>query len=426
MADLNKSSRGRRLLLRLTIIVGLTLLAIGLFVFRNRPTVAELRVVTRGAQFEVLPPAVAARLITDERDAPRALQSTPLLAALKVRSLEVQGAGCIQTTLAEAGPVALYLQPGGNIAVRSETDFQPQLTLHASTRITFEVSGQGNLRMWLAQDGEETALAPPEGTGAQPRCPERIDPSGGWNGLLPVGEELSVELQNVRSAGAGGTDSLPPGLYHVPANATRFTLASGRGVSRLYMAPSPRSGPSTVMRVLDPANGSVSDPKTLPVVLTDPRSLPWQDRLVLLDPDPGDNSPVPILERDLKILRPDFTRQRDLFTESFIAGGKVRFPAGEKESFDLEPDFYLSLAIDPESPLTLRSIDLSRGSLEMVLWGELESLKVGPTAELQTERLPNYFEWLYTNRLAGLAYGALAWIVTVSLAVFNLFRPSES
>lgn len=413
---MDASSKKARFFLLLAGVLLVTLTVVSFLVMKTRPTVVEMTLSARRAAFEVLPPAGA-----DEGDfdgVPAALRRVSLFApGLEIRALEVRDASCVEATLDATGPVALLPETGGSVGIRMAEPFRPELVLNEPTRVSLDVSGRNKISLELAPQGpplEGSGWPEPLPAAASAACPEL--PAGrGWDSLLPVGPEMSLRLQNVRAAGLAGLDDHP-----VPADAARFRIVSGRRESQLSLALPPAPGPSTAMRVLDPASGEVSEPQSLPLALTEPRSILWHDRLVLLDPVPAGDRSVALLRPDLEVGSLELARQVKLEDESFVLGGKVRFPAGEKEAFELEPGAFVALAVDPRRPFRLRSIELDGGKLNLVLWGEPTSLRVGLTPRLRSERLPNYFEWLYTHRLAGLVYATLAYVAAISVTVFKI------
>src|SRR4029079_10257735 len=141
---------------------------------------------------------------------------------------------------------------------------------------------------------------------------------------------------------------------------------------------------------------------------------------VLFEPEPAQVHTWTLLRPELPVRDLKFTRWVQFEAKSALLGGTVRFPGGEKEPIQLERGFFLTVWMRRGVPMTLRSLSFVDGQLEMVLWGEPRSLKIGPTSDLQFERLPSYLEWLYAHRLGSLIYGILAWAVGSGLALMKL------
>jgi len=419
----------RRLVLPLGAILLATLLIISFLMIENKPTLVEMSVTVRRAAFEVLPPIQAGEDAGDPKAAslPLARRTSLFPPSLPVKAMEIRDVDCVETTLDGVGPVGLQTEPGGSIDVRMESPFHPVLVLNEPTSLDVEIAGRDKVTIWLEQSRPSHPAASPRpvmaGSGQVELCAEPAAQDWGWTGSLTTGVAMALRLREVRGAeptGAALDGSLTAETAEVPWNAARFRIAGGRRDSQIRLALPHPARPSTVLRVLNPETGEVSSSTNLPFVLSEPRSLPWRDRLVLLDPEPGGESSVPLLRSDLKIRGLELTRRVQLEAQSFVLEGEVRFPAGEKAPIKLDPGTFVSLSADPRKPLTLRSLELSGESLRILLWGEPTDLKIGPTPELRAERLPSYFEWLCTHRLGGLVYGTLAYVSALSLGIFKL------
>jgi len=408
----------------------LTLLLISFLMLENKPTLVELSVKVTRAGFEVLPP------VHEEEDAGASDAATLTSirrislfpSSLQVRTLEVRDVDCVETTLDGVGPVGLQTEPGGSVEVRMDESFHPVLELNGPTSLAIGIAGRDKVSVALEQS--RPSLAPPAdvrpvmaGSAPDSLCTEPAVTDRGWTGSLQTGLAMALRLREVRGAGpaeASLAGSSPTEIHQVPWNAARFHIAGGRRDSEMRLALPHAAEPSTVLRVLDPATGEVSPPKNLPILLSEPRSVSWKDQLVLLEPEPVEARGVPLLRPDLKIRDLELARRVQLEAQSFVLEGEVRFPAKEKDSIKLEPGTFVSLTADPRHPLILRSLEVSGDSLDLLLWGEPTSLRTGPTPELRAERLPSYFEWLYTHRLGGLVYGTLAYVSALSLGLFKL------
>lgn len=421
-------------------LLALTFLAIGILILRNRPAVVEMKIAASQVAFEVIPP-----LGVDSGETGPALGGAPPVLrklslfepSLAVQAVELRDIDCLEATLGEAGPVSIRPGLGGSIRLRASEAFTPELILMEPTRVTLKATGRGRIQIGLDQEAPMTQPrlrkpAPPPGTSGG--CAERTDELGGWNGRIPIQPEMSLRLQNVSAPGPGArevTALSESGTFAIPNDALDIAIAGDRHKSWMSLALPPEETASTRILVLDPASGEIVSDHRLPEALSEARTVSWGERLVFVEPSLAQVRPRPLLRSNLKIRDLDLMRPVLLETYSSLLGGTVRFPAGEKEPIELEPGFFLDLAVPPDRPLTLRSIDMVDGRLEMVLWGEPESFKIGPTQELQSERLPSYLEWLYTHRLGGLIYGTLGWVAGAVLALLKLLgdlprlRPEE-
>jgi hypothetical protein len=434
--DATSRSRARRLLVLLGCILAVTGLGVSLLVLVNRPTVVELKVSVRQIDLDIESPSES----MVDPDSAYALRRVSLLdPGLVLTSLEAKDFECIETTLETVGRVVLRPSSGGSVTLdtmgsgdsgadvegqgaadEAET-FQAELIIQDPLRLSIEAPGRNSLLMKLQPSGK-SASSPANGSQPSSRSSRCSEPAeGDWSGQISTGVEMTAGLRNVRVASLGGrfrSDISGTRSYRVPADADSITILGGRRASRLNLALPLDRNPATWMRVLDPATGEVVATRRLPFALSEARVIPWQDRVVLLDMNPGE--PWPVLRPNLRVRRIEFSRRVELEPTSYVTGGKVRFPAGEKEAIEIEPDSFLALSLKPDEPLTLRSIAFSRGGLDLVLWGEPTSLRLGPTPELRVECLPSYLEWLLAHRLAQLIYVVLAWIAGSTLALLKI------
>lgn len=409
MPELSSSRPARRHFAWLAGITALTLAVLGWLVLFPRPTVVELTLQLERVAFAVVPPAsrVVVPSASGPRESPIAAEPEPLSgvqlldSSLGVRALEVRRADRLELTLA-AGRAVLHPGPGGSIRLGAEEPFTPELTAHGPVRLLAELSGRdraGGARVRLS-----------------------LEPSQGahWEGRLPAGAALSAALRDVDVEGpAGGS---PAHVEHetqpVPEEAPDLTFRGSHGEGVLGLTLPPRSGAGTVLRVLDPATGATTEPRRLPFVTAELRSLPWRDRLVLLEPDAGDTAPVPLLRAGLKVRDAELFRLVKLEPESALLGGQIRLPGSEQPPIELTSRSFVVL--QAAEPLTVRSLAVASGHLELVLWGEVESVRTGPVPEALTEALPNRLTWLYSRRLAALLYTVVASVLGAALGLFRL------
>jgi hypothetical protein len=343
---------------------------------------------------------------------------------LAVEAIEMKDVDCVETTIDDIGPVMLRAEPGGSIGVKSDR-LRPELVLKEPISLSFEIAGRDKVTLWLEKSGSHSR-SPGGGpatasSGQVPPCGPANDERG-WDGSLPTGRELPLRLRGVRAVRPNGSEVANLGGaedYRVSREAARFRFVGGRTDSRLNLALPHPAGQTALLRVLNPETGEVSPPKTLPIALVEPRSFSWQNRLVLLDPEAVAERKVPLLRPDLKVRELEFSRRVQHEAKSFVIEGEARFPAGELEPIKFEQGWFVSVESDPDRPMTLRSLELADHRLELLLWGEPNSLRAGPTPELRVQRLPSYFEWLATNHLSGFIYGTLAYVSAISLGVLK-------
>lgn len=376
----------RRLLLFLTAVAVATLMVVGVLLFRTRSTVVEIEAEVDRFELILVPPAQRA----GERE-----KIDFLAPSLNTTRLDLQGAGSVEAFLDGRGRSTL--RPGLEDVVRiaAGEPFQPVLSVFGRTRVSIEAAGRDRaghrkLRIGLI----------PEETGA-----------GAWSGTVPASFGLDLEVPSA----SGETTRA-----QVTPMSPDLVLAGRRteGVAGLTLPGD--DAPATVLRLIDPLTGGVAEQR-LPFATSEARALAWGDRLALLEPAAA--RPDPLLRPGLKAERPRFFRTERFDQESFITGGKVRFPGGEKGELALEPRVLLS--VRAREPFTLRSVAVRDGRLAVLLWGRATSLKLGPTPELLNEELPSLFVWLYTHKLSTFVYSTLVTVLGVCWAAvktFGLFK----
>lgn len=405
MAGSSRPRRRRSPFLLLAGVAALTLLAVALLVFRPRPTVVEIELVAHRAGFTVIPPALSTvPEIAFAPDTPAPLTTISLLdPSLAASTLDFRQAGRIEATFPEGRAVIV---PGGAGAVRftAPEPFSPELTAHGPARLTVEPSGKdrsGGARvlLWLEAKGAKAA-------------------EGGWAGTVPAGAGLTADLRGVDVTQGGRAIRMAQENRTIPLSAPDPVVTGGVGEGRIGLTLAARPGPATLLRLLDPETGELSPPQRLPAFTSEPRSVLWKDRLVLLEPDPGSQGAQPLLRADLKVRDLDLFQMVKLEPESFLQSGTIRFLAGEKEPVEIGDRSLLT--VTAQDPMTLRALGLDNGRLTLVLWGKPDSVRLGPTPELQAEILPSQFLWLYTHRLSALIYTTLASVLGTSLALFKL------
>jgi hypothetical protein len=409
MPDTVSPRPARRHFALLAGITALTLVVLGWLVLFPRPTVVELTLQLERVAFTVVPPvagvvrpAAAGSPGIPIDTVPEPLSGIPLLdSSLEVRAFEVRRADRLELTLA-AGRTVLHPGPEGSVRLSAEEPFVPDLTAHGLIRLSAELSGRdraGGIRLMLL-------LEP--ATGAH------------WDGRLPAGAALTAALRDVEAEPlAGGSPThVDQETRPVPEDGPDLAFSGGTGEGILGLTLPPRLAAGTLLRVLDPRTGTTTEPRRLPFVTAELRSLPWRDRLVLLEPDAGDTAPAPLLRPGLKVRDPELFRQVKLEPESALLGGEIRLPGSEQPPIELAAHSFVIL--QAAEPLTVRSLAVASGHLELVLWGRMESVRIGPVPEALAEALPNRLTWLYSRRLAALLYTVVASVLGAALGLFRL------
>ncbi len=372
----------------LATVTTLTMIAVGLLLFQTRSTVVEIQATLERIDLTVLPAAI--RKTGEAAATTTALDEVDLLeTTFLARRLDLQGAGQIEAFLENSGRTTLRPRPEEAARLTSADPFPLYLSVRGPTPLSMAAgrasSGGHALRITL----------PAPAAGGQP-----------WTGVVPAEPGLLLDAPGPRGPVHG---AIAPYTLDV-------TLAGGRNEASVILLLPENQAAATVMRLVDPLTGDTVETR-LPFATSEARALSWGDRLALLEPVSASNQPRRFLRPDLIISHPRFFEARRFQEESFLLGGKIRFPGGEKADLDIEPGDLLRL--DAEEPLTLRSAALEQGHIAIVLWGRASSLRLGPTPELQSEELPSLFVWMYTHRLRTLVYSTVASILGLSLAIIK-------
>ncbi|HBL28126.1 MAG TPA: hypothetical protein DD490_14935 [Acidobacteria bacterium] len=389
----------RRLFLVLSAITVITLVVIAVMIFQTRATLVELDLSLSGAELTVLPPADA-RSRKTAGDVPARTRVDLLDPALRLRKIDVREADRLSALLEERGSVDLRPQVGGAICFEAGAPLEAGLRLFRPTRVTILPAGRDR------RSGGAVVKLTLGGTKAD-----------SWSGTIPAQPEMRLELRNVEVRAAAAAVTIDRGSEDVSADSPVLELHGGSRRAEIGLFLLPDRGPSTLLRVVDLATGDEASPRSLSFSSTELRTLAFENRLILLEPQPGAMQTLlhPSLKMsDLQLFRPD-----PVEPESYVLGGRIRFPLGERETVEVAPGALLSL--DAREPLTLTSCSLTSGRLEIAVRGKVAHLAMGPTADLHTELLPNLFRWLYTHELRKLIYGILASVLGTSLALLKLF-----
>jgi hypothetical protein len=392
---------------RLLVMAGILLAALAILavlMFNTRPTVVEIHLVLDEVVLDLLPPALAGGDDLASSPAPALLVTfEPLADSLTTPSLKVRRADHVKATV-DGRERWLRPLPEGTIDLRAQHEpMQLRLALRGAVSAGFQAARRlgGGARVTLDLDPGRS-VATEEGRAASPV-------------RLEIGHsELSLALDRVRVSDPHGLEPrlAEQEVHPVPAGSPHLVVQGApREPCQVSLTVEPGTGPGATMRVLDPASGEVSPERRIDLPLSEPRMVSWNDRLVVLEPDAGMPA-TPLLRPGLPVDDIELWRLPKGEPVSFVQGGSIRFPLGEKEKIDIEPGFFLSLESD--RPLTLRSLDVAGGRLRMVLWGRPSKLLLGPAPDLQAERLPNLLSWLYTHSPDGLIYTVLAGVATGS------------
>jgi len=383
----------KRLLAVLGLVILLTSLAILILVFNHKSTVVELTVTTKQVAFTIPPPRPPETAIL-------LLDNTLKAHFLQWKGVDVLRAAFINS--ATIGQDTVAMTAGGVVSVSGDEPFRQVLKLRRQTHVVIQPHRMDRVVITLKQ--------------------EQSQPSG-WQSTIDASSALQLKLRDVplpsrlaSPANHARDESAALSVASVPP----LLIAGGRREAEfgLYVVSS-EVQPSTLLQEIDLASGVVLTTKRMPMVLPqDHLVLPSGNRLIVLTKEPEGDNAVALLEANLDVRAPEFYRLSGFQGESFLLGGRIRFPAKEKDTVEIERDFFLDVA--GNEPLKLKSMRLKHGTLELVLWGKPASLKLGPTVSLMSELLPSYFIWAYTHQLGALVFTTLGWMVTASLALLKL------
>ncbi len=387
----------------LTVLSGLVLAAVAavaVLLVLPKSTVVELTVRVDEVGLTAVPPVDGVAELLDSE--------------LEVRSLRWRGAESFAATLAPPRPGRATAVPpaSGAITLRRAADaapFAPVVRLARPLRLEIVPARRDQLAITFSPVGDLAARR--LGFTGGPRA-------GDWLCQVPAAQDLELRLRGVELT--LGRERLSDPGPRLDGNAAAIELRGGGRPATLGLRLDPPAVGGTAVRVLDPRTGELSAPaEGLDLSLPQERMVvPMGEELVVLEHRP-DSGSGPLLAPDLAVVAPSFSRFEGTGRErSFLRGGRIRFPAGEREAVELEPGFLLRLPAETE--LRLRSLRLAGGDLELVLWGQPASVELGPTPELMDELLPSLFVWLSTHRLPALIFSAVGAVVAAVLALLKL------
>jgi hypothetical protein len=352
--------------------------------------VVEFTVVTKRIAFTVLPPK------------PPHTNISLLFESLRANSIEYRGVDKLELEMTE--PVSLLVniptQKKGVISLGSDTPFTPILKTQQPMRLTIRPSRRDGVVINLKQANNGSTA---------------------WRSEWGAEERLRLKLRDIQRPEelelAGVTED---GGYAVES----VTLTGGRWDAQLGMQLALKK-PSTRLMVVNPQTGRISDPVDLPLDLNEEKVLlNFGEQIAIFQREKPDPTTGMVLHYNINVQRPEFYKERGSEEESFLLGGQIRFPAGEKKSVALEEGFILSVSSD--EPLTLKSLQVKGGQIKAVLWGKPSSIFLGPTLSLRNQLLPSYFDWLYTHKLGTLVFTTIAWVVGACVGLLKLIGLMKS
>lgn len=303
--------------------------------------------------------------VVPESEPPASGTAELLRSQLPVRILRARGADSFEATLAEprSGRATAEPMATGTVTLAARggaPPFQPVVRLSRPMRLGLRPSGRDGLTILLDPAGEQLRRSHRIYGDASP---------GDWQCEVPPREGLELGLRDVELAVGGGRAAATAVRLEPAAKAIVFRGGSRRAELALM--------PGTA--------------------------------------DLGSE----LLAPDLLVAAPSFYRfDSDQRVRSLMIVGRIVFPRGENEPVDLRRGHFLRLP--EESRLKLGSLRLANGNLEVVLAGEVSSLKTGPTLGLMNEQLPSLLVWLSTHQLPALVFSALAILTTTALSLLKL------
>lgn len=351
--------------------------------FKPKSTVVELTVLVDQISFTTLPPRPPQNSIN------------LLYETVKVFSMEWRGAEKIDLMLSKPAEksASIPLTDDSIIRMKSNSFFTPSIRLLRQTRVTILPYRRNQAVIALSQQSGQT---------------------GGWIGQAAkkTGLHLKIDGSDVLPKLMAGADS-SDGWVPISSAA----ISGGHWQARLgvrLIAPKP----TTLLRIIDPKSGQVSPPSPLSFHLPkDHLFMPFEDRIAFFERQPEDPDDGVFFDAEMDIQQPEFYRLRAREEESFLKGGRIRFPAGEKSEVILEPGLFLD--VRSTEPFKLRSLRLIDGLIELVLWAKPTSISLGPTLRLSNQLLPSSLVWLYTHKLGTLVFSTIAWFVGAYAALLK-------
>ncbi|MGH0029592.1 MAG: hypothetical protein ACQGVC_07365 [Myxococcota bacterium] len=126
------------------------------------------------------------------------------------------------------------------------------------------------------------------------------------------------------------------------------------------------------------------------------------DRLVFVETDQGDDASRLVLRRNLVAEDVRFWQPVYDDAESYVVGGRIRFPGRERGDIDVPRDFLLDL--EPMDSLRLRQVAVREEGLAIQIAGTVRDLRLGPGIEYLRSLAPSRLLTWYSR-------GELNWLV---------------
>ena len=362
---------------RLVIILGVVTLITGISIlcllFIHIPTVVEMKIITDGVSFTVLP--------THSSDSPLSL----LDESLKIRSIEWTYGAVLEKPKTQQNTESI-------IQVSRDTPFNPKIQLFKKTDINIHPY-INQLLIALNQESSEKI---------------------GWQNIITGHASNKINLkENINQQDNGKTIPIPsPSQIRITGNKQTAKLV-------LDLIPEEKHN-STLIKIIDLNTGREIRKNTVSVDIPQQHLVSLRgNRLIIMEKELVEEKTTTLFTPDIDIQQPKFYRLSDYEIESYLIGGQIRFLGKEREDVELENDFLLK--VNNNEPLKLKSMQLINGHLQLVLWGKPSSISLGPTPGLMAELLPNCFVWLYTHKLGTLVFSTIGGMLTLCISALKLF-----
>lgn len=380
-------ARNRLLMVLITVSV---LTVTGLLVLSAIPksTIVELTVVVKRFSLTLMPPR------------PPDTSIILLNRNLKIRSMQSEGLDKIEADIASAAVREFKLDPETKVDLRSNRPFKPVIKLFASARLTLETYRRDQIILGLQLKGPGDSH---------------------WQSWAEAPEQVQIRFDEPGAADHSAASGLPVAEW-IPVNkGTKVFMTGGTAASKFGLRLAGVAAKNdAVLKVIDIQTGRITSKQNVPLKLhQNPTIIPQADRLIVLEKNVGAKNGAPVFSSNINVRNPQFFLLTGQKEESFVTGGTLRFPAGERTEVTLEKDTYISVSGD--SAFKLKSMALENGRLKVVLWGRPSSLKVGPTTGILTQYLPSHLLWAYTHKSSVLMFTILGWILGSCITFMKLF-----
>lgn len=365
---------------RLAIILGIVTLITGIILlclrFIHIPTAVEMKVITDGVSFTVLP-----HHSSDFSDSPLSL----LHESLKVRSIEWTYGAVLEKPKPQQNTESI-------IQVSRDTPFSPKIQLFKKTDINIKPY----INQLLIALNQESSV------------------SRGWQNIITGHASNKINLKESINQQDNGKSITAPSQIRIIGNKQDAKVV-------LDLIPEEKHN-STSMKIIDLNTGREIRKNTVSVDIPQQHLVfPRGNRLIILEKESVEEKATTLFTPDIDIQHLKFYRLLDYEIENYLIGGQIHFLGKEREDVELERDFLLKVKVNNNDPLKLKSMQLINGHLQLVLWGKPSSISFGPTPGLIAELFPNCFIWLYTHKLGTLVFSTIGGILTLCMTAFKLF-----